>query len=126
MRKPNIYDFPPVVETKDMRIWQNLEIKQDAKLKINKNERIYEIIQYPFIETDNFIKIISKINTKTNLITCVITCDRIEAKIPKKSESDYKKMLQQIEHDFRNAISLKDKVIVTSHEVYKQLEKITK
>ncbi len=48
MKKPTVFDFPATIETKNLRAWVNLDIKQNGKLNIAKNEEIYEIRLYPF------------------------------------------------------------------------------
>ena len=123
MKKTVSYqDFPVTKQTENLKIWTGLEIDQKGKINIGKNEEIYESRIYPFKEGKQRIKVLSKINTKTNKITFVISSGQLLSQEKTVSVKSYHKLIQNLEQDMINHIIINENNFLTGKQIQNQLK----
>lgn len=125
MEKPNYRDFPVTHETPNLKIWSNLEIDQQGKLNINKNERIHQSIIYPFLHENNKLKILSKIDIKQQFITYVITTNNLLTQPKQIPTREYKKLISKIEKEFNGILDILHKQTLNAKQLYNELNAVT-
>jgi hypothetical protein len=113
-----------MLETKDLKIWKNLDIEKKGKITIGKDEEIFESIIYPFKFEEGFMKIISKRNIKTNEITFLLTNDNLLTEKIKGNLKDYKDFIDKFEKDLKEIIDISRKRILTKIDIEIQLNEL--
>jgi len=122
MKKSVSYqDFPVTKQTDNIKIWEGLNIEQNGKINIGKNEEIYESRIYPFKEGKQRIKVLSKINTETNRITFVISSGQLLTEENTVSVKSYHKLMQDLEQDMINHIDVDQKNFITGKQIQNQI-----
>jgi len=122
MKKPTVYDFPPSIETKNLKAWGNLDIEQKGKLIIRKNEEIYEIRLYPFRFEDGEVKFLSKIDKKTRDVTFIMVTGDIITKEQKGPIENYNNFVNKFENDLYHVADIERKKVMTFKDIIKELK----
>jgi hypothetical protein len=122
MKKPRVYDFPPTIETENLRAWGNLDIEQKGKLNIGKNEEIYEIRLYPFRFEEGEIKFLSKIDKKTKEVTFIMIIGNMITKEQKGSIEKYNNFVNNFENDLNHIADIEQKKVMTGMDIIKELK----
>jgi len=116
-KKLNYKDFPVNKETKNLKIWKNIDIKQKGKLNILKNEEIYESRIYPMKNQNDKIKILSKINNKTKKITYIIFSNNITTEENTVKKEAYQKLIEDFEYDLITILDLDKRQILSGKQI---------
>lgn len=120
-RTISYHDFPVTRQTDNLKIWTGLEIEQKGKINIGKNECVYESRLYPFKEGKQIIKVLSKIDNKTNRISFVITTGAIMSKEKKVSVKKYHELMQDLETSMINHIDIDKNNFLTGKQIKEQI-----
>ena len=112
MKKPTVFDFPATIETKNLRAWGNLDIEQNGKLNIAKNEEIYEIRLYPSRFEEGEVKFLSKIDKKIKDVTLIMVAGDIITKEQKGPIEKYKNFINKFENDFNHIVDIQRKKVM--------------
>jgi len=122
MKKPNVYDFPATIETKNLRAWGNLDINQKGKLNIGKDEDIYEIRLYPFRFEEGEVKFLSKIDKRTKDVTYIMVTGNIITKEQKGPIEQYRNFVNKFENDLNHIADIERKKVMTREDIIKELK----
>jgi len=121
-KKLNYKDFPVNKETKNLKIWKNLDIDQKGKLNILKNEEIYESRIYPMKSENDKIKILSKINNKTKKITYIIFSNNITTEENTVKKEAYQKLIENLEYDLINILDLDKRRVLSGKQIMLEIK----
>jgi hypothetical protein len=108
-KKINIMDFPPSFENKKVRIWGEdsldgqredlMEYRGTMKID-NPLEQLHEVRAYSVPSGELFLKMISKIHTKTRVITAVIKTGGIVTEpLTYSTEKEYFEYVRNMERE---------------------------
>ena len=124
MKKTLSYqDFPVTKTTEHLKIWKGFEIKQKGKITIGKDEEIFESRIYPFKEGKDKIKVLSKINKKTNQISFVITSENITSALQSASIEIYYQMMKELEQDLQEEIMIDENNFLTGKQILTEINR---
>ena len=122
MKKPTVYDFPPTIETENLRAGYNPNIEKKGKLNIGKNEEIFEVRVYPYRFEEGEVKFLSKIDKKTKDVTFIMVTEKLITKEQKGPIEKYKNFVNKFENDLKEIADIERKKVLTGEEIIKELK----
>ena len=129
-RKPEYRDFPPTKENEKMWMWllEALDIDKgdikdsDSKLSIHmdRGEEMYETRTYGAkIPIEFGVKILSKINTKTGVMTVLLKTPNYHSNQLEISEEEYLELVNKFEKETKQFIDIENVNITTREDLKK-------
>jgi len=136
--KPHIKEFPPDYEDEEFRVWKNNKDdvkKMDDRFTIairDEDEELHQLVVYPMKDyvnggyLENFdLKVISKINKKTKIITMILKGQTIASQKKEFTKEEYDKLVSDLEKApmFDFIYHLEGKRVYTAKDIEKRCKK---